>query len=70
VDWAGLPLPPHSWPPELAALIQERRKAKAAKDFARADALREEIQAKGYQVEDTPHGPRVYAKSEQPTTEK
>lgn len=70
VDWAGLPLPPHSWPPELAALIQERRTAKAAKDFARADALREEIQAKGYQVEDTPHGPRVYAKSEQPTTEK
>ena len=60
VDWPGLPLPAHAWPQEVASLLEHRRQAQKAKDFDRADALREEIRGQGYRVEDTPQGPRVY----------
>ncbi|MDZ7759737.1 MAG: cysteine synthase [Desulfovermiculus sp.] len=60
VNWPGLPLPAHDWPQEVAALLEKRRQAQAAKDFARADDLRNETNAMGYRVEDTPQGPRVY----------
>jgi cysteinyl-tRNA synthetase len=60
VDWPGLPLPAHAWPQEVAVRLEERRAAQAAKDFARADALRDEIKTLGFRVEDTPQGPRVY----------
>jgi cysteinyl-tRNA synthetase len=42
--------------PELASLITEREQARAKRDFARADELREELRAKGVLVEDTPSG--------------
>ncbi len=45
-------------PPEVAALIEEREAARRARDWARADALREEIRRRGFIVEDTPEGPR------------
>ena len=36
-----------------------RQGARKAKDFKRADALREELKAKGWLIEDTPKGARV-----------
>jgi cysteinyl-tRNA synthetase len=42
--------------PELAALVGAREAARAAKDWARADALRDELAAAGILVEDTPTG--------------
>jgi cysteinyl-tRNA synthetase len=46
-------------PPELLALLEERQAARKAKNFARSDAIREELKAKGWQIEDTPKGPRL-----------
>jgi cysteinyl-tRNA synthetase len=46
-------------PPELLALLGERQAARKAKDFARSDAIRDELKAKGWQIEDTPRGPRL-----------
>jgi cysteinyl-tRNA synthetase len=42
-----------------AALVAERDAARAARDFARADALRDELTALGWTVEDTPAGTAV-----------
>jgi cysteinyl-tRNA synthetase len=36
--------------------VAERDAARAAKDFGRADALRDELTARGWTVEDTPDG--------------
>ncbi len=46
-------------PPEIQALLEQRQAARKAKDFARADALRAELKAKGWVIEDTPKGARV-----------
>ena len=46
-------------PSEIESLAQSRWEAKKARDFARADQLRNEIQAKGFLVEDTADGFRV-----------
>jgi cysteinyl-tRNA synthetase len=40
-------------------LLAEREEARAAKDFATADARRDELLALGWQVRDTPGGPRL-----------
>ncbi len=50
-------------PEEITRLVEERGRAKEARDFARADALRDEILAKGYKVEDTPQGVRILPSS-------
>ncbi|MCD6319977.1 MAG: cysteine--tRNA ligase [Candidatus Desulfofervidaceae bacterium] len=42
--------------PEVFKLIKERDEARKAKDWARADALRAELSAKGIEVIDTPQG--------------
>lgn len=42
---------------EARALAEERARARAARDFARADALRERIVELGFRVIDTPQGP-------------
>lgn len=39
-------------------LLTERTEAKKAKNFARADAIRDELTAKGVIIEDTPQGPK------------
>jgi cysteinyl-tRNA synthetase len=44
---------------ETARLVSERDAARSAKDFARADALRDELVALGWTVEDTPQGTAV-----------
>jgi cysteinyl-tRNA synthetase len=43
----------------VEALLQERQAARQQRDFARADALRDQIRACGYLIEDTPQGPRL-----------
>ena len=45
-------------PLELARLVRERQEAREARDWDRADALREELAAAGVVVTDTPAGPR------------
>jgi cysteinyl-tRNA synthetase len=40
----------------LQKLIDERMAAKKAKDFKKADAIRDELKAKGWVIEDTPKG--------------
>jgi cysteinyl-tRNA synthetase len=42
----------------VAGLLEQREEARAAKDFATADAIRDRIKAAGVEVEDTPDGPR------------
>ena len=46
-------------PSEIAALAAARDVARAAKDWARADAVRDELQAAGYVVEDSAAGTTV-----------
>lgn len=46
-------------PQSIIDQLNERTEAKKARDFARADALRDQIQAEGYVIEDTPQGPKV-----------
>jgi cysteinyl-tRNA synthetase len=43
---------------EIDALVAERDTARAAKDWARADALRDELTARGIELLDTPQGTR------------
>jgi len=44
--------------PEVDRLLAEREKARKAGDFASADAMRQQLSAKGVQVIDTPQGTR------------
>ena len=46
-------------PDEVVALARERDEARAAKDWTRADALRDELVAAGWVVEDSADGTRV-----------
>ncbi|NIF27496.1 cysteine--tRNA ligase [Pantoea sp. Tr-811] len=43
----------------LHALLQARDQARAARDFNKADTLRDELLAAGYSIEDTPEGSRL-----------
>jgi cysteinyl-tRNA synthetase len=43
-------------PAEISALAAARTEAKKAKDFKVADAIRDELKAKGWGIEDTPKG--------------
>jgi cysteinyl-tRNA synthetase len=52
-------LPEVAVPAEIEALLQARQAARKAKDFQRGDALRNELKAKGWVIEDTPKGARV-----------
>jgi cysteinyl-tRNA synthetase len=46
-------------PNELLKLLEERQVARKVRDFKRADAIRDELKAKGWIIEDTPKGPRL-----------
>lgn len=49
-------------PADVLALVEERTAAKKARDFARADALRNQVLELGYEIKDTPQGPKVSAR--------
>ena len=46
-------------PAEIVALVEARQAARKARDFKRADALRDELKAKGWVIEDTAKGARA-----------
>jgi cysteinyl-tRNA synthetase len=49
-------------PADVASLVASRDEARATRDFAGADALRDRLEALGWAVEDTPRGTRVHRK--------
>ncbi len=51
--------PAEAVPDDIRARAAERDAARAAKDWARADALRDELERDGWLVEDTPSGTQV-----------
>jgi len=53
-----LPREQESLDQEVEALIKERKRARSNKDFARADAIRDELKQMGIILEDTPEGTR------------
>jgi cysteinyl-tRNA synthetase len=44
---------------EALRLVQEREDARLSRDFARADAAREDLRKRGWEVRDTPEGPML-----------
>ncbi len=60
LDLRHAPTARPDWPAEVADLVAEREQARQAKDFNRADALRERILQAGFTLEDAPHGTRLY----------
>jgi cysteinyl-tRNA synthetase len=48
-------------PAEVAELRDARERARAARDYAEADRLREEIRTRGWEVRDGPEGPELVA---------
>jgi len=50
-----------TWEPtaEMLTVMTRRDEARAAKDYAASDALRDELRAMGVEVKDTPDGTRV-----------
>ena len=52
----GLFLPGVEPDPEVESLLLERREAKKAKDFARADAIRDELASRGLAIKDVAGG--------------
>jgi cysteinyl-tRNA synthetase len=46
-------------PQDILTLVDERQKARQEKNWQQADSLREKVIAAGYEIEDTPHGPKV-----------
>jgi cysteinyl-tRNA synthetase len=55
-------------PDEVMVLIQRRQQARAEKRWEDADALRDQIKAAGYEIDDTPQGPRLRSQKLRPET--
>lgn len=59
-DVLGFGMPTLSKTPvEIQALLNERQAARKAKDFKRADAIRDQVANLGWTIEDTPQGVRA-----------
>jgi cysteinyl-tRNA synthetase len=46
-------------PENVLSLLEERQAARKSRDFARADAIRTELAAQGWEIADTPEGAKV-----------
>ena len=46
-------------PEDIRRMADERQAARASKDWAEADRLRDEIRARGYELKDTPDGVKI-----------
>jgi cysteinyl-tRNA synthetase len=46
-------------PAEIQALLEARQAARTARNFKQSDAIRDELRAKGWVIEDTPRGPKL-----------
>lgn len=57
---AALPIPQSDWPVDAAHKVAQRDAARKAGDYARADALRDELANAGWRVEDSAQGVRLY----------
>lgn len=53
-------------PALIKALLQDRQAARQSKDFARSDAIRDELKAQGWVIEDTAKGPKLKKVSSTP----
>lgn len=51
--------PAEEIPAEILALVEQRQQARKNKDWAASDKARDELAAKGWEVKDTPQGPKV-----------
>ncbi len=49
-------------PGDILAMLAERQAARKEKRWQDADAIRDQITAAGFEIEDTPQGPRVKRK--------
>jgi cysteinyl-tRNA synthetase len=58
-----IPIKHHEIPSEIQEKAAQRELSRGNKDFAQSDALRKEIDALGYVIEDTPVGPFVWPKA-------
>ena len=50
-------------PEAVMRLVEDRQRARAEHRWKDADALRAQVAAAGYEIEDTPHGPRFRART-------
>jgi len=55
-------------PPHIAELIEQRERARKARDWSSADALRRQIADLGYEIRDTPQGPIAYPRADTPSS--
>jgi cysteinyl-tRNA synthetase len=46
-------------PADVAALLEARQAARKARDFKKSDAIRDELKARGWVIEDTPKGAKL-----------
>lgn len=53
------PAEPAALPPDVQKLVAARQEARAARDWSAADQIRGQLAELGWQVRDTPDGPRV-----------
>lgn len=60
LDHDRLPLAAADWPPEAVRLVSLREEARAAKDYALADSMRDQLAELGLRLEDHPQGARLY----------
>jgi cysteinyl-tRNA synthetase len=59
VGLGSLLAPAEEADPEAVGLLDEREKARAERDFERADRIREQLAERGWEVRDTPGGARL-----------
>ncbi len=62
VDTASLPLKREEIPLDIKNKLSQREELKKKGEYAKADEIRSYLQEKGYKVEDTPYGMRLFRK--------